>query len=41
MDGNNSYDLVQEDALVMAAGTFTHPSNSAFKETSKEFKEEQ
>ena len=41
MDGNNNYDLVQEDSLVMAAGTFTHPKNSAFKETSKEFKEEQ
>ena len=41
MDGSSGYELVQEDPLVMAAGTYSHPSSSCFEETSKEFREEQ
>ncbi len=38
MDGSSSYELVQEDQLVMTAGTYTHPSRrSPFDEQSKEY----
>lgn len=38
MDGDDSYDLVEADPLVMAAGTYSHPDKgSPFDERSKEF----
>ena len=38
MDGSDSYDLVQDDQLVMAAGTYSHPNRgNIFEENSKEF----
>ena len=37
MDGSNSYELVQEDSLVMAAGTYSHPDRGTpFDERSAE-----
>ena len=39
MDGDDSYELVQDDQLVMAAGTYNHPvKGSPFDERSKEFR---
>ena len=42
MDGSDSYDLVQEDPLVMTAGTYSHPKRHGnyFAESSKEYKED-
>lgn len=41
MDGADSYELAQGDQLVMAAGTYSHPSKGTpFDERSKEFNEE-
>ena len=41
MDGSDSYDLVQTDALTMSAGTYNHPSKGTpFDERSKEYREE-
>ncbi len=41
MDGNDSYDLVQEDPLVMTAGTYSHPKRgSNFDEQNREFQAE-
>ena len=41
MDGDDSYDLVEADQLVMAAGTYSHPDKgSPFDERSKEFRDE-
>ena len=38
MDGSDSYDLVQTDALTMSAGTYNHPSKGTpFDERSKEY----
>ena len=38
MDGSGHYELIQEDSLVMAAGTYSHPKRgSNFDEQSKEF----
>ena len=38
MDGNASYELVNEDALAMSAGTYSHPDRGTpFDEKSKEF----
>ena len=38
MDGSDHYELVQEDPLVMTAGTYSHPKRgSNFDEQSKEF----
>ena len=38
MDGDSSYELVQEDQLVMTAGTYNYPSRrSPFDEQSKEY----
>ena len=38
MDGAGSYELVQEDQLVMTAGTYRHPDNgSPFDERNKEY----
>ena len=38
MDGSSSYELVQEDQLVMTAGTYSHPvKGSPFDERSKEY----
>lgn len=38
MDGESSYELVQEDQLVMTAGTYSYPSKrSPFDEQSKEY----
>ena len=38
MDGNASYELVNEDALAMSAGTYSHPNRGTpFDEKSKEF----
>ena len=38
MDGSSSYELVQEDQLVMTAGTYSHPDRGTpFDETNKEF----
>ena len=38
MDGNSSYELVQEDQLVMTAGTYSYPSrHSPFDEQNKEY----
>ena len=40
MDGSDSYDLVQTDALTMSAGTYNHPSKGTpFDERSKEFRD--
>ncbi len=37
LDGDDSYDLVQDDQLVMAAGTYTHPDRGTpFDERSRE-----
>ncbi len=39
MDGSDNYELASEDALAMAAGTYSHPDRgSPFDEKSKEFK---
>ena len=39
MDGSDSYDLVQTDALTMSAGTYNHPSKGTpFDERSKEYR---
>lgn len=41
LDGDANYELVQEDQLVMVAGTYSHPrKKQAFNEQSKEYKEE-
>ena len=41
MDGADNYELVQEDALAMSAGTYSHPNRgSNFDERSKEYKKE-
>lgn len=40
MAGSANYELVQEDQLVMAAGTYSHPDKKAFREQSREYKEE-
>ncbi len=41
MSGSDNYELVQQDQLVMAAGTYTHPEKEgAFRERSKEYREE-
>ena len=38
MDGADSYELVNVDPLVMAAGTYSHPDRSnIFDERSKEY----
>ncbi|SFP99582.1 amino acid ABC transporter membrane protein, PAAT family [Oscillibacter sp. PC13] len=40
MDGSDSYDLVQDDQLTMAAGTYSHPDRGTpFDEHSKEYRE--
>ena len=40
MDGSDSYELVQEDQLTMAAGTYSHPDRGTpFDEHSKEYRE--
>jgi len=40
MDGSANYELASEDALAMAAGTYSHPDRgSPFDEKSKEYKE--
>ena len=40
LDGNGSYELVQEDPLVMTAGTYRHPDRGTpFDERSREFKD--
>lgn len=36
MDGDDSYELAQGDALVMAAGTYSHPDRDPFAERSPE-----
>ena len=39
MDGSGSYELVQEDALTMTAGTYNHPDRGTpFDERSKEYR---
>ncbi len=41
MDGSDNYELVQDDALAMSAGTYSHPKRgSNFDERSKEYKKE-
>ena len=41
MDGADSYELVQGDQLVMAAGTYNHPDRGTpFDERSKEYREQ-
>ena len=40
MDGSDSYELVQVDALTMSAGTYSHPDKDAFAEKSREYKED-
>lgn len=40
MEGSANYELVQEDQLVMAAGTYSHPDRKAFREHSREYREE-
>ena len=41
MDGSDSYDLVQTDALTMSAGTYNHPNRGTpFDEQSKEYRKE-
>ena len=38
MDGSDSYELVQDDQLVMAAGTYSHPNRgNIFEENSREY----
>ena len=38
MDGSDSYELVQDDHLVMSAGTYSHPDRGTpFDERSREF----
>ena len=40
LEGSNSYELVNEDQLVMAAGTYTHPAKGTpFDETNREYAE--
>ena len=40
MDGGDSYELVQDDQLVMSAGTYSHPDRGTpFDERSKEYRE--
>ena len=40
MDGSDSYELVQDDQLVMSAGTYSHPDRGTpFDERSKEYRE--
>ena len=40
MDGADSYELVQDDALTMSAGTYSHPDKGTpFDERSKEYRE--
>jgi len=40
MDGADNYELVQEDALAMSAGTYSHPDRGTpFDERSKEYRE--
>ena len=40
MDGSSDYELVQEDPLVMTAGTYSHPDRGTpFDERSKEGRE--
>ena len=40
MDGDDSYELVQEDQLVMSAGTYSHPDRGTpFDERSKKYRE--
>ena len=40
LDGEDSYELVQEDQLVMAAGTYSHPSRrTPFDEQNPEYRE--
>ena len=40
MDGSDSYELVQVDALTMSAGTYSHPDRGTpFDERSKEHRE--
>ena len=40
LDGDDSYELVQGDQLVMAAGTYSHPSRrTPFDEQSPEYRE--
>ncbi|MBO5318033.1 MAG: amino acid ABC transporter permease, partial [Oscillospiraceae bacterium] len=42
MDGADSYELVQDDALVLSAGTYSHPDKgSPFDERSKEHRDRQ
>ena len=39
MDGSDSYELVQDDQLVMSAGTYSHPDRGTpFDERSREFR---
>ena len=41
MDGSDSYELVQDDQLVMSAGTYSHPDRGTpFDERSKEYREQ-
>ena len=41
MDGRDSYELVQDDQLVMSAGTYSHPDRGTpFDERSKEYREQ-
>ena len=41
MDGGDSYELVQDDQLVMSAGTYSHPDRGTpFDERSKEYREQ-
>ena len=41
MDGDDSYELAQEDQLVMAAGTYSHPGHGTpFDEQSKEYRDQ-
>jgi len=39
MDGADSYELVGDDQLVMAAGTYSYPEGSPFDETDEGFRE--
>ena len=42
MDGDSSYELVQDDPLVMTAGTYSHPKRgNCFAEKSKEYHKEE
>ena len=36
MDGASDYELVQEDPLVMTAGTYSHPNRAPFGEQNRE-----